>query len=114
MAIENWLTGREMHAIAFIVNAMTNAGMELGETGGDVLRIPMSKLKEKGYDFLGCDISSDCSDLPSLRESFRKIDMNAQDTEESTNKLAEAVDKVLTEIEDGLEKKPETLRDIGY
>lgn len=97
MAIENWLTGAEMKAIAIIVSKTPNQS-SLGETGGDVLRIPMSKLKKAGYSFRGCDIASDYKNLPELRNSFQKIDMNAEDTEESIESLSKALASVLTEI----------------
>jgi len=99
MAIENWLTGREMFAVSAIVNAMSEKNMCLGELGGDVLRIPMAKLKKAGYKFVGCDIAGDYASLEELRGSFRKIDMAARDTDESINSLAEAVGKVIEEIE---------------
>lgn len=112
MAIENWVTGREMMAISLIVKEMPSK--ELGETGGDVLRIPMSKLKKAGYTFRGCDIAADYKDLPELRASFKKIDMNAEDTEESTNSLAEALTKVITGLQPKDETEPITLRELGY
>ena len=117
MAIENWLTGAEMRAIATIVKLMDERKMSLGKLGGDVLRIPMSKLKKAGYSFRGCDIASDYRTLPQLRESLRKINMGAADTEESIDSLAEALAKVMAEIEgakEAKESKPTTLRELGY
>lgn len=99
MAIENWLTGKEMFAVSAIVNAMSEKNMYLGELGGDVLRIPMAKLKKAGYNFVGCDIAGDYASLEELRSSFQKIDMTARDTDDSINSLAEAVGKVIKEIE---------------
>lgn len=121
MAMENWITGREMLAISMIVREMPKE--DLGETGGDVLRIPMAKLKKAGYTFCGCDIASDYKDLPELRASFKKIDMNAQDTEESINLLAKSLAKVMAALHrkkkpaKKLTKKPAkpiTLRELGY
>jgi len=100
MAIENWLTGREMFAVVAVASAMTGKNMYLGELGGDVLRIPMAKLKKAGYKFVGCDIAGDYPSLEKLRESFKKISMDAKDTDESINSLAEAVGKVIEEIQD--------------
>lgn len=115
MAIENWVTGREMYAIASIVSKMNKRNMPLGELGGDVLRIPMSKLKRAGYTFRGCDIAGEYKSLKELRASFRKIDMNAEDTEESINSLSEALAKVIEEVESkDIHKEPTTLRELGY
>ncbi|GAJ03811.1 unnamed protein product [marine sediment metagenome] len=117
MAIENWVTGTEMRAIAMIVKQMDERKMSLGKLGGDVLRIPMSKLKKAGYSFRGCDITGDYRTLPQLRNSFQKIDMGAEDTEESIGSLAEALAKVMAEIEGAKEakkSKPTTLRELGY
>jgi len=99
VAIESWLTGREMFAVAAIVNAMTEKNMYLGELGGDVLRIPMAKLKKAGYKFVGCDIAGDYTSLEELRSSFQKIDMDAKDTNESINSLAEAAGRIVEEIQ---------------
>lgn len=99
MAIENWITGREKFAISAIVSQMSKRNMYLGELGGDVLRIPMSKLKGAGYTFRGCDIAGEYVSVEDLRASFQKIDMNAEDTEESIDSLAEALAKVLGELE---------------
>jgi len=96
MAIENWITGAEMKAVAIIIGQMAEG--ELGETGGDVLRIPMAKLKKAGYSFRGCDIAADYKDLPELRASFNKIDMDALDTDESITLLVKALAKVLSDI----------------
>ncbi len=99
MAIENWVTGREMFAISMIVHEMSERKMYLGEQGGDVLRIPMSRLKKAGYTFRGCDIAGEYASLEALRASFQKIDMDAKDTKESINSLAEALAKVIEEFE---------------
>lgn len=97
MAMENWITSSEMLAVSIIVKEMLTGN--LGETGGDVLRIPMAKLKKAGYKFRGCDIASNYKDLPKLRASFRKIDMDAVDSEESINSLAKALAKVMADNE---------------
>ena len=97
MAIENWLTAAEMKAIGIIVTN-TQDQSSLGETGGDVLRIPMSKLKRAGYAFRGCDIAGEYKSLPALRNSFQKIDMGAMDTEESIESLSKALASVLAEM----------------
>lgn len=99
MALENWVSTGEMHAIATVVNAMSEHKMYLGELGGDVLRIPIAKLKKAGYKFLGCDIDEDTSDMEKLRESFQKLKMSSVDTDESINLLAKALDEVLVGIE---------------
>lgn len=116
MAIENWLTGREMFAVAAIVNAMTEKKMYLGELGGDVLRIPMSKLKKAGYKFVGCDIAGDYTSLEELRGSFQKIDMDAKDTDESINSLAEAVGSVIGEIQgtESVETETESVTEPAF
>lgn len=98
MALENWISGAEMHAIATIVKEMDDRKMYLGELGGDVLRIPMAKLKKAGYNFLGCDMQGDYSDMNELRGSFQKLVISPEDTEESISALAAALVKVLKEI----------------
>jgi len=119
VAIENWVTGREMFGISMIVKEMGERGMYLGEMGGDVLRIPMSKLKKAGYTFRGCDIAGEYASLEELRSSFQKIDMSAEDTEESITSLSEALVKVLEgiegkDIQKDIQKKVTTLRELGY
>ena len=102
MAIENWITGAEERAICLIMTGMMKHNMYLGETGGDVLRIPMSKLKKAGYKFQGCDISDDCTDIGKLSDSLEKFVMNPVDTEESLELLASAVEKVTSEMKASL------------
>lgn len=99
MALENWISTGEMHAIATIVKAMDERKMYLGELGGDVFRIPIAKLKRTGYKFLGCDIDADTSDMEELRGSFQKLEMDPVDTDESIDLLAKALTEVLVEIE---------------
>jgi len=98
MALENWISTGEMHAIATIVNTMSESKMYLGELGGDVLRIPIAKLKKAGYKFLGCDIDENASNMEKLRGSFQKLNMSPEDTDESLTLLAEALAKVLAEV----------------
>ena len=116
MAIENWLSGAEMHAITIIVKAMDDAKISWdsigAETGGDVLRIPMSKLKKAGYKFLGCDILDDISDMEKLRGSLEKLDMETEDTEESLEALSKALTAVLEDISAGSKATPAEQTDI--
>lgn len=96
MAMENWISGAEMQGIAMIVNAMEEAKVDWdaigAKTGGDVLRIPMGKLKKAGYKFLGCDIDED-------GKNFEKLKMEPIDNDDSIHLLTIALDKVIAEIE---------------
>ncbi len=96
MSLEAWLTSTEKTAIGAIVRLMPSE--TLGETGGDVFRIPMALLKKHGYAFQGSNIAGDYQNIPELRASFQKIRMDPEDTDASIQSLNRALGYVISEL----------------